>query len=413
MFCNILILLLDETPLPVPNTHLVGNKISTSCGNEGLGGNAMLVNVQNSNETVKNSSQESSAPPSYQARVSNAPTFPLPLNSEILGMNNHFKSQQPTTASSESSSSNYNTKCNLPQDALQGESNKNIKTVGSENSKATYESNVTEKLTLTSKKGDVNMLSVETKTNSELNDKCDPRDRVGGCNPVRTDISDKSDNQSTYETAKSAGATEDSVSKMLNSSHVSAVINKFESQSQNISSKSEAYKNSISSSNVGKSLQSKEDLCVRKNIDSTTTNSCFPPQNLLKSTTILDNKNGVFDTLKTSSANLAALEKAISEKKVTAMLPIQKLSSTPAKATPSFFGGGGGKLGGALDGLLRQAEARAAKEASVAAAAANAKKNNLKEDVPKDITMPPYTKENRTDTNIKKDFSPDDEKGRQ
>jgi hypothetical protein len=110
---------------------------------------------------------------------------------------------------------------------------------------------------------------------------------------------------------------------------------------------------------------------------------------------------------------LAALEEAIAEKKATAMMPIQKLSSMPPKNTASFFSGSGGILktgsgntsGGSklVDSLLKQAEARAAKEASVAAAvAATAKKNITKEDMSKGLHLPTTTKGNGMDTEEKK-----------
>ena len=128
-----------------------------------------------------------------------------------------------------------------------------------------------------------------------------------------------------------------------------------------------------------------------------------------------------FDTFKSNSKNLAALEEAINEKKATAMLPIQKLSSVPPKNTASLFSGsvgifktGSGNMSGGckvVDNLLKQAEARAAKEASAAAATANAKNETLKEDASKGISLLTTVKGNVMEKGDKKSSEADDVKG--
>ena len=409
--------------------HSGDDKKNSSCGNESISGNALLVNVQNSNETPKMSQEP--PPLSYQPHMSNAPKFPLPLNQDnggrsVMGINEYtsctnmlsnslMKNHPPTNpASSISSSLNYN-KSPLPQDADHGDnSNKNIIRNISDNSIATYKSNIAEKICSSTYSSDANVSSTETKKTGELNETCEPTSIVVGSS-VRTEISDKRDNKLTYETAaNNAGAIEDDVVTMVKSSQVFSVVSNKPTLQSHKGTKSESHQNPMSLNVVDSSLQNKGDLCVRKDNDSTT-NSSFSSETPIDITTS-------FDTSKSSSKNLAALEEAIAEKKATAMLPIQKLSSMPPKNTTSFFSGSGGILktgsgnssGGSklVDSLLKQAEARAAKEASVAAAAANAKKNNTKEDMSKGIPLITPTKGNRMDTEEKKSSIVDNVKGK-
>ena len=375
-----------------------GNKISSSsCGADTIGGNALLVNVQNSNEHTLKAPQESMPRNSYQTCVNNAPTFPSSIDPENTSMNmlsSNIKTK-PTMASSISSNSNYN-KSHLPQDADHGDSNKH------ETSKATFQTTMNHNMTGSLKECE-NVLKSEKINSSELNEKCDPTSRMEGYAPVRTEISDKRDNHLSKETAKHAGVIEDNgVEPMVKSSQVSVVSNKLPLQSQIQGSKSEALQNSLSLNAVDGNLQKE---CVRKNITDSTTNSCFPPPSL-KGSTSFDIKSA-FDTSKLGTKSLAALDQAIAEKKATAMLPINKLSPMPTKSTASYFGGSGGML----DGLLKQAEARAAKEASVAAAAASAKKTDTKEDVLKDTVLPPSDKANKTETYLEKSSTADNGKG--
>ena len=392
-----------------------GNKISpSSCGADTIGGNALLVNVQNSNEHTLKASQESMPRNSYQTCVNNAPTFPSSIDPENTSMNmlsSNIKAKA-TMASSISSTSNYN-KSHLPQDADHGDSNKDVRTVH-DTSKATFQTNINEKMTGSLKECE----KIERINNSELNEKCNPTSRMEGYAPVRTEISDKRDNHLGNETAQHTGVIEENcVEPIVKPSQVSVVSNKLPLQSQIQGSNSEALQNSLNV--VDGNLQKKESLCVRKNITDSTTNSCFPPHSL-KGTTSFDIKSA-FDTSKLGTKSLAALDQAIAEKKATAMLPINKVSPMPPKSTASYFGGSGGILksgsgnasGGSklVDGLLKQAEARAAKEASVAAAAASAKKNDTKEDVFKDTVLPPSDKGNKTETYLEKSSVADNEKG--
>ena len=353
---------------------------SQSHGNDTIGGNARLVNVQNSNEAAKTSQEPISASYEVQGGANIKPVFSLPQSSDNTStkqISTNMKTQSMTTASSVPTNIDFETS-HLPQDVDHKDSNKEIIRKMSDNSQEKCHSDVNKTLSSCLQNDTKMNLTKETNRNSEPNVKM--RDQS-----IRTDSSDNRDN---HLPAKSTGAIEEGVTK--NIFQAAGVMSK------NLASKiydgeSKPIQKSLDLSVFEQNrLQNKKDeLCVRKNIDSTTkttekVNSCYPSS--FKHTSSIDEKiKSPFETSTSSSKSLAALEQAIADKKATAMLPIQKLStSIPPKS--SFFGGGGGsKL---VDGLLKQAEARAAKEASVAAAAAaSAKKNVCKEDSQKDGTL--------------------------
>ena len=368
---------IDNNRVSIPAANSAG---CHSHGNDTIGGNARLVNVQNSNEAVKTSQEPIAASYQVQGGANIKPVFPLPLNSDSISIKQiptNMKTQSMTTASSVPTNLEFKTS-HLPQDVDHKESNKEIIRKISDNSLSKCHSDTKETLNNCLQNDTKMNLPKETNRNSEPNVKM--RDQS-----IRTDSSDNRDN---HLPAKITGAIEEGVTK--NIFQAPGVMSK------NLASKiydgeSKPIQKSLDLSVFEQNrLQNKKDeLCVRKNIDSTTkttekVNSCYP--SALKNTSSIDEKTkSPFETSTSSSKSLAALEQAIADKKATAMLPIQKLStSIPPKS--SFFGGGGGsKL---VDGLLKQAEARAAKEASVAAAAAaSAKKNVSKEDSQKDTTL--------------------------
>ena len=189
---------------------------------------------------------------------------------------------------------------------------------------------------------------------------------------------------------------------MINLPQVAVVSNKLPQQSQSPLSKVDAHQSS--SDEIRQKIDGSD---IRKNIDSTL--------NLgLQSHTLkgggLDNKSEG-EISSSNAKSLASLDKAIAEKKATAMLPIQKTATMPPKSTSSLFGG---KLGGSklVDGLLKQAEARAAKEASEAAAAASAKNNDSKQEISKEILVPSSNTGTRSDTDVKMSSKADSEKGK-
>ena len=368
---------IDNNRVSIPAANSSG---CHSHGNDTIGGNARLVNVQNSNEAVKTSQEPIAASYQVQGGANIKPVFPLPLNSDSISIKQiptNMKTQSMTTASSVPTNLEFKTS-HLPQDVDHKESNKEIIRKISDNSLAKCHSDTKEMLSNCLQNDTKMNLTKETNRNSEPNVKM--RDQS-----IRTDSSDNRDN---HLPAKITGAIEEGVTK--NIFQAPGVMSK------NLASKiydgeSKPIQKSLDLSVFEQNrLQNKKDeLCVRKNIDSTTkttekVNSCYP--SALKNTSSIDEKTkSPFETSTSSSKSLAALEQAIADKKATAMLPIQKLStSIPPKS--SFFGGGGGsKL---VDGLLKQAEARAAKEASVAAAAAaSAKKNVSKEDSQNNTTL--------------------------
>ena len=380
---------IDNTRVSIPAANSAGCQ---SRGNDTIGGNARLVNVQNSNEAVKTSQEPIAASYQVQGGANIKPVFSLPQNSDsasIKQISTNMKTQSMTTASSVPTNLDFKTS-HLPQDIDHKDSNKEIIRKMSDNSEAKCHSDVKETLSNCLRNDTKINLTKETNRNSEPNVKM--RDQS-----IRTDSSDNRDN---HLPAKSTGAIEEGVTKNL--FQAPGVMSK------NLASKiydgeSKPIQKSLDLSVFEQSrLQNKKDeLCVRKNIDSTTKttekiNSCYPSS--LKNTPSIDEKTkSPFETSTSSSKSLAALEQAIADKKATAMLPIQKLSSS-IQPKSSFFGGGGGsKL---VDGLLKQAEARAAKEASVAAAAAaSAKKNVSKEDSQKDTILSTSNQAHRLEKN--------------
>ena len=380
---------IDNNRVSIPAANSAGYQ---SHGNDTIGGNARLVNVQNSNEAVKTSQEPIAASYQVQSGANIKPVFSLPHNSDsasIKQISTNMKTQSMTTASSVPTNLDFKTS-HLPQDIDHKDSNKEIIRKMSDNSEAKCHSDVKETLNNCLRNDTKINLTKETNRNSEPNVKM--RDQS-----IRTDSSDNRDN---HLPAKITGAIEEGVTKNL--FQAPGVMSK------NLASKiydgeSKPIQKSLDLSVFEQNrLQNKKDeLCVRKNIDSTTKttekiNSCYPSS--LKNTPSIDEKTkSPFETSTSSSKSLAALEQAIADKKATAMLPIQKLSSS-IQPKSSFFGGGGGsKL---VDGLLKQAEARAAKEASVAAAAAaSAKKNVSKEDSQKDTILSTSNQAHRLEKN--------------
>ena len=392
--------------------RLAGSKINTtSCGNtETVSGNAMFVNVHNSNETLKISQDNKSVPTSYHSFVSTDSKGPLPHHPDktsttsINMIPSNAKTDPSLMASSIPAISTYK-KSLLPQDADCRESNMDNNL--SEDLKVNYKSNMND----TNPPENASDSKIEIKSNNELNEKCDLTSRSMGCLNNRTDKSDKSDNQIIKETVKYSGATENSMETVVKSTQASVVPNKLPQQSQTPFSKSDAPKSSFDE------IQPKGDGSdIRKNLDSTL-NLCFP-SHTLKGAGLDYKSEGEISS--SSAKSLASLDKAIAEKKATAMLPIQKTATVPPKSTSSLFGGsggllktgkGGGLLGG-LDGLLKQAEARAAKEASEAAAAASAKNNDPKQELSKEILVPSSNTGTKSNTDIKMSSEADSGKGK-
>ena len=401
--------------------HSEDGKYNLPRSNEsGISGNAPLVITQSSSENHPKPSPDHLLN-SYQLHMSNASNVPLRFDqdnkgrssglgisdSSSLKMSSNLNTP-PITALPTSASLNYQ-KIPLTQEADHCDSNKNINL--SDNSITTLKSSTDEK-PCNDTQNDAKVLITETKETSELNEKCDPPS-VGSS--VRTDISDKGDSRLTYKTAKNAGAIEDDIETTVKSTQESEASSKFTLQSHE-ATKSDSRQNSFSLNFGDSSLKNKDDLSVRKSLDSTTNSSISSETS--KGKTHITN---TFDTFKSNSKNLAALEEAINEKKATAMLPIQKLSSVPPKNTASLFSGsvgifktGSGNMSGGckvVDNLLKQAEARAAKEASAAAATANAKNETLKEDASKGISLLTTVKGNVMEKGEKKSSEADDVKG--
>ena len=398
--------ILDE--IQMPNQHLAGSKINTtSCGNtETVSGNAMFVNVHNSNETLKTSQEKTSVPTPYHSFVNSEPKSPLPHHSDKTSTTNismlpsNAKTEPSLMASSIPAISTYK-KSLLPQDTDRRESNMDNNRTLSEDFKVNHKSNMNDTMAIKPPEN-ASDSKIDIKSNNELNEKCDLSSRNVGCLNDRTDKSDKSDNQKTKETVKHSGATEHSVETMVNHPQVAVVSNKLPLQSQPPLGKADAHQSS--SDEIRRKIDGSD---VRKNIDSTLNLGLLSHSSKSGG---LDNKSEG-EISSSNAKSLASLDKAIAEKKATAMLPIQKTATLPPKSTSSLFGG---KLGGSklVDGLLKQAEARAAKEASEAAAAASAKNNDSKQEISKEILVPSSNTGTRSDTDVKMSSKSDNEKGK-
>ena len=368
------------------NQRITGRKMNTTSGNnETVSGNAMFVNVHNSNETLKTTQGDPTASTPYHSFANKDQKGPSPDYSDKTSTTNvntipsNAKTEACMMASSLPAMSTYS-KSSIPQDANRRESNMSDNRTSSESFDVNYKSNMNDTMNIHPKEN-ANDTRNETKSYNELKDNRDSLSLNLVCSKDTTENSGKVDNHLVKETVKSAGAIDHGVETLVNSSQVSAMPNKLPMQSQNTFSKSNAHQNSFDETN-----QKVDGTDIRKNIESTL-KSNFSSHSL-KSVSSDNKSEGEISSAK----SLASLDKEIAEKKAKAMLPIQKNSTIPPKTTSSLFGGSGSlfKAGGSkfMDGLLKQAEARAAKEASEAAASASTKNSDSKQELPKEILLP-------------------------
>lgn len=406
----ILYILLDE--LQLSNQRMTGRKMNTTSGNnETVSGNAMFVNVHNSNETLKTTQGDPTASTPYHSLANKDQKGPSPDYSDKTSTTNintipsNAKTEASMMASSIPAMSTYS-KSSIPQDANRRESNMSDNRTSSESFNVNYKSNMNDTMNI-HPQVNANDTKNETKSYNELKDKHDPLSLNLVCSKDTTDKSGEVDNHLVKETVKSGGATDHGVEALVNASQASVMPNKLPMQSQNTFSKPNAHQNSFDESN-----QKVDGTDIRKNIDSTLKSNF--PSHTSKSVSLDNKSEGEISS--SSAKSLASLDKEIAEKKAKAMLPIQKNSSIPPKTTSSLFGGSGSlfKAGGSkfMDGLLKQAEARAAKEASEAAASASTKNSDSKQELPKEILLPSINAGTRLESEAAMNSKTDIEKGK-
>ena len=381
---------------------------TTSGNNETVSGNAMFVNVHNSNETLKTTQGDPTASTPYHSFANKDQKGPSPDYSDKTSTTNvntipsNAKTEASMMASSIPAMSTYS-KASIPQDANRRESNMSDNRTSSDSFNVNYKSNINDTMNIHPKEN-ANDTKNEIKSYNELKDRSDPLSLNLVCSKDTTDKSGKADNHLVKETVKSAGATDHGVETLVNSSQASVMPNKLSMQSQNTFSKPNAHQNSFDETNP-----KVDGTDIRKNIDSTLKSSYT-----LKSVSSDNKSEGEISS--SSAKSLASLDKEIAEKKAKAMLPIQKNSTIPPKTTSSLFGGSGSlfKAGGSkfMDGLLKQAEARAAKEASEAAASASTKNSDSKQELPKEILPPSTNAGTRSESEAAMNSKTDIEKGK-